>query len=81
MIASTSCGVKTKIGMSGWPETMPSASDFGEVLDRVFAGQRAERRRLRMRTVAFLADGVAARAVLLDQDFALGRQILLRRLA
>src|SRR4029079_14418422 len=27
MIASTSWGPNTKIGISGWPETMPSASD------------------------------------------------------
>ena len=27
MIAATSCGLNAKIGMSGWPDTIPSASD------------------------------------------------------
>jgi TfoX N-terminal domain len=43
---------------------------FGEVLDRIFAGQGPERGCLRMRAVALLADGVAARAVLPHERFA-----------
>ena len=39
MMASTSCGLNTKIGMSGWPETIPSASDSA----RLSIGYLAER--------------------------------------
>src|ERR1700674_557793 len=43
MMASTSCGLNTKMGMSGWPETIPSANDsarlsMGYLLDRVQNG-------------------------------------------
>ena len=50
---------------------------FGQILDRVFVGRRAEGRRLRMRDYAFPTDGVAARAVPADQRLALDGQVCL----
>jgi hypothetical protein len=54
---------------------MPGYDPFGERLGKVFdgisAGERAEGRGFLVRAVAFLADRMAARAVLLDQHFAL----------
>ncbi len=79
MIASTSCGLNTKIGMSGWPETMPSASDSARSSTGIFAGEGAERRCVGVGAIALLADGVAARAILPDKDLALCGQVLLDR--
>ena len=60
MIASTSAALNTKIGMSGWPETIPSASD---VLDGIAARQGLERRRFGMQAVAGRANGMTTRTV------------------
>jgi hypothetical protein len=49
----------------------PFGQRFGKVLDRVFAGQGPEWRRLRMRTLAVFADCVAARTVVSDEHLAL----------
>jgi hypothetical protein len=77
MLASTSVALNTKIGMSEWPETIPSASDSEKVLDRIAARQSAEWRRLGMRTVALLADRMTTRAIMFDEHLALVGEILL----
>ena len=45
---------------------------FGDILDRVFAGERPETRRCRMGTIAFFADSVAVRTLLPNDSLAFG---------
>ena len=81
MIAATSCGLNTKIGMSGWPETMPSASDSA----RSSTGYLAERVRNGGASVCGLSPSVPIawqRAqFFFDEGLALVGHVLLGRLS
>src|SRR6185437_11270674 len=50
---------------------------FGEIFDWIAARKRAEGRSIRVGAVSLFADGMATRAILLDQHAALVRQVLL----